>query len=150
VAAIAAGGARGLVLGSNDLLKDMRAAAMPGRENLHTAMSLVIMAARAYGLIAIDGTYNAINDDTGLAGACQQGRAFGFDGKTLIHPNQIDAANRAFAPSEAEIAAARAVQAAFAQHPHASVLALNGRMLERLHAEEAARLLALAEAIQKQ
>jgi citrate lyase subunit beta/citryl-CoA lyase len=150
VAAIAGAGVQGLVLGSNDLMKDMRATAMPERENLQTAMSLVVLAARAHGLIAIDGTHNAISDDASLARACEQGRAFGFDGKTLIHPNQIEAANRAFAPSEAEIAAARAVQAAFAQNPDASVLALDGRMLERLHAEDAARVLALAEAILKQ
>jgi citrate lyase subunit beta/citryl-CoA lyase len=113
-------------------------------------MSLVVLAARAHGLVAIDGTYNAINDQEGLSQACEQGRSFGFDGKTLIHPLQIEAANRAFAPSAMEIAAARAVQTAFAQNPGASVLALEGRMLERLHAEEAERVLALAEAIQTQ
>ncbi len=150
VAAIGASGVQGLILGSNDLMKDMRARGMPGRENLHTAMSLVVLAARAHGLIAIDGTHNAISDEVGLTKACEQGRAFGFDGKTLIHPNQIDAANRAFAPSKSEIAAARAVLAAFAQNPGASVLALDGRMLEKLHAEEAARVLSLAEAIQQQ
>ena len=146
MAAIAAA-AQGLVLGSNDLMKDMRAQLMPERENLQTAMSLVVLAARAHGLIAIDGTYNAITDQAGLASACEQGRAFGFDGKTLIHPGQIETANRAFAPSEAEIVAALSVQAAFARNPGASVLALDGRMVERLHAEEAARIMALAEAI---
>jgi citrate lyase subunit beta/citryl-CoA lyase len=148
VSAIAATGVQCLVLGSNDLMKDLRARAMPGRENLWLSMSQVVLAARAHGVGAIDGTYNDIADETGLAAACEQGRAFGFDGKTLIHPGQIEAANRAFAPSEAEIAAARSIQAAFAQNPGASVLALEGRMLERLHAEEAARILALAEAIQ--
>ena len=102
-------------MGSNDLMKEMRALPMPGRENLWLAMSLVVLAARAHGIGAIDGTYNDIADQAGLAGACKQGRAFGFDGKTLIHPGQIDAANRAFGPSEAEIAAALSVQAAFAR-----------------------------------
>jgi citrate lyase subunit beta/citryl-CoA lyase len=137
-----------LLLGSNDLMKDLRATTMPGRENLWAAMSMVVLAARAHGAGAIDGTYNDIADEAGLAAACRQGRAFGFDGKTLIHPSQIEAANQAFAPSQAEIAAALSVQAAFARNPGASVLALDGRMLERLHAEEAARILALAEAIQ--
>jgi citrate lyase subunit beta / citryl-CoA lyase len=148
-AAAIAAEAQCLVLGSNDLMKDLRATAMPGRENLWTAMSLVVLAARAYGIGAIDGTYNDIADQTGLARTCEQGRAFGFDGKSLIHPGQIEAANRAFAPSESEIAEARRIQAVFAQNPGANVLALDGRMLERLHAEEAARILALAEAIQQ-
>jgi citrate lyase beta subunit len=147
--AIAAAGVKCLVLGSNDLMKDLRALPMPGRENLWTAMSLVVLAARAHGVSAIDGTHNAIGDDAGLKTACEQGRAFGFDGKTLIHPSQIETANLAFAPNAAEIAAARAVRAAFAQNPGKSVLVLDGRMLERLHEEEAARVLALAEAIQK-
>ena len=149
ISAIAAAGVQCLVLGSNDLMKDLRALPLPGRENLWLSMSLVVLTARAHGIAAIDGTYNAIADEAGLEAACEQGRAFGFDGKTLVHPGQIEAANRAFAPGEAEIAAALSVQAAFARNPGASVLALDGRMLERLHAEEAARILALAEAIQK-
>jgi citrate lyase subunit beta / citryl-CoA lyase len=147
LSAIAAAGAACLLLGSNDLLKDMRAPAMPGRENLWTAMSLVVLQARAHGLGAIDGSYNAIHDAEGFAAACRQGRGFGFDGKTLIHPGQIEAANRIFAPSAEEIAEARRVLAAFAQNPDKSVLALEGRMVESLHAGEAARLVALAEAI---
>ena len=149
ISAIAGAGVQCLVLGSNDLMKDLRAQAMPGRENLWAAMSLVVLAARAHGIGAIDGTYNDIADQAGLTAACEQGRAFGFDGKSLIHPDQIEAANRGFAPSESQIAEARRIQAAFAQNPGVSVLALDGRMLERLHAEEAARLLALAEAIQQ-
>ena len=109
--------------------------------------SSIVLNARALGLAAIDGTYNDITDAAGLAASCAQGRAFGFDGKTLIHPAQIEAANRAFAPSPQEIAAARRVIAAFAAAPDKSVLALDGRMLERLHEVEAARLLALADAI---
>jgi citrate lyase subunit beta/citryl-CoA lyase len=138
-----------LILGSNDLTKEMRARPQPGRENLWAAMGLVVLAARAHGLTAIDGTYNAIADEAGFAAACEQGRAFGFYGKSLIHPAQIEAANRAFAPSAAELEEARRILAAFAQYPDKSVLAFEGRMVERLHQEEAARLLALAEAIEK-
>jgi citrate lyase subunit beta / citryl-CoA lyase len=145
--AIAGAGASCLILGANDLMKDMRALPMPGRENLWAAMSLMVMTARAHGLHAIDATFNAIADADGFAASCRQGRAFGFDGKTLIHPGQIEAANRIFAPSAAQIGEAQRILAAFAQNPDESVLALDGRMVERLHAEEAARLLALAEAI---
>ena len=141
--------ADGLILGSNDLLKAMGARSMGSRENLWTAMSLVVLAARAAGIPVIDGTHNDMTDAAGLARACEQGRSFGFDGKTLIHPSQIEAANRAFAPGADEIAYARAVQAAFAQNPDKSVIVLDGRMIERLHAEEAARILALAKAIQQ-
>lgn len=147
IAAIAQSGAACLILGSNDLTNEMRGQTMAGRENLWLAMSQIVLHARAEGLTAIDGTYNAITDAAGLAAACRQGRAFGFDGKSVIHPDQIDAANRAFSPSPEDVAAARRVIAAFAQAPDKSVLALDGRMVEKLHAEEAARLLALADAI---
>ena len=125
----------------------MRGRAMPARENLWAAMSQLVLSARAHGLTAIDGTYNDITDAAGLTASCAQGRAFGFDGKSLIHPGQIEAANQAFAPSPGEIAAALRIIAAFAAAPDKSVLALDGRMVEKLHAEEAARLLALADAI---
>jgi citrate lyase subunit beta/citryl-CoA lyase len=147
LSAIAAAGAACLLLGSNDLLKDMRGLAMAGRENLWAAMSLIVLNARAHGIGAIDGSFNALQDAQGLAASCRQGRAFGFDGKTLIHPGQIEIANHIFAPSVEEIEEARHVVAAFAQNPDKSVLAFEGRMVERLHAGEAARLLALAEAI---
>jgi citrate lyase subunit beta/citryl-CoA lyase len=146
--AIAGAGVGCLILGSNDLTKDMRARSMENRENLWTAMSLIVLAARAHGLAAIDGTYNAIADSAGFAAACRQGCAFGFDGKTLIHPGQIEAANRAFSPTAEEIEDARRILAAFAQNPDKSVLALDGRLVEKLHAEEAAKLLALAAAIE--
>jgi citrate lyase subunit beta/citryl-CoA lyase len=145
--AIAGAGAACLILGSNDLTNDMRGLPMPGRENLWAVMSQIVLNARAKGLAAIDGTYNDIADAAGLAASCAQGRAFGFDGKTLIHPGQIEAANRAFTPSPEDIAAARRIIAAFAAAPDKSVLALDGRMVERLHAVEAARLLALVDAI---
>jgi citrate lyase subunit beta/citryl-CoA lyase len=146
--AIAGAGVSCLILGANDLMKDMRALPMPGRENLHAAMGLIVLTARAHGLDAIDATFNAIADGHGFAASCQQGRAFGFDGKTLIHPDQIETANRIFAPSPEELDEAQRILAAFAQNPDKSVLALNGRMVETLHAEEARRLLALAAAIQ--
>jgi len=145
--AIAGAGAACLILGSNDLTKEMRGLTMPGRENLWAVMSQIVLNARARGLGAIDGTYNDIADTVGLAASCAQGRAFGFDGKSLIHPAQIEIANRAFAPDAGEIAAARRIIAAFAQAPDKSVLSLDGRMVERLHEVEAARLLALADAI---
>ena len=147
LAGIAASGAACLLLGTNDLLKSMRGQALPDRRNLWTVLTETVVAARAHGLSVIDGTYNNIRDEEGLAQACAQGRAFGFDGKTLIHPSQIEAANRIFAPSPDELAEARRVLDAFAQNPGKGVLALDGRMIERLHAEEAQRLLALADAI---
>ncbi|HWY62894.1 MAG TPA: CoA ester lyase [Rhizomicrobium sp.] len=145
--AIAAAGVDCLILGANDLTKEMRAQAMPGREHLWAAMSLIVMHARAHGIDAIDATFNAIHDAEGFAASCTLGRGFGFDGKTLIHPGQIEAANRIFGPGVEDVEDARRILAAFAQNPGKSVLGLDGRMVERLHAEEASRLLALAEAI---
>jgi citrate lyase subunit beta/citryl-CoA lyase len=144
---IAASGATFLLLGTNDLLKSMRGQTLPDRHNLWAVLTQMVMAARAHGLGVIDGTYNDIHDENGFAQACAQSRAFGFDGKTLIHPSQIEAANRIFAPSPDEIAQARRILDAFAQNPGKGVLALDGRMIERLHAEEAQRLLSLADAI---
>jgi citrate lyase subunit beta/citryl-CoA lyase len=148
VAAIAAGGAQCLAMGTNDLLKAMRAQPLPDRHNLWAALSQTVIAARAHGLSVIDGTYNEIGDASGFAESCAQGRAFGFDGKTLIHPGQIEACNRIFAPSAQDKAQARRIIEAFAQNPQAGAIALDGRMVERLHAEEAMRLLALADTIE--
>ena len=144
---IAASGAACLLLGTNDLLKSMRGQTLPDRHNLWAVLTKTVVAARAHGLCVIDGTYNDISDEEGFAQACAQGRAFGFDGKTLIHPSQIEAANRVFAPSPEEIALARRVLDAFAQNPGKGVLSLDGRMIERLHADEAQRLLTLADTI---
>jgi len=144
---IAAGGVTCLLLGTNDLLKSMRGQTLPDRRNLWAVLTGTVVAARAHGLCVIDGTYNDISDEEGFAQACVQGRALGFDGKTLIHPSQIEAANRVFAPSPDEIAHARRVLDAFAQNPGKGVLSLDGRMIERLHAEEAQRLLTLADTI---
>jgi citrate lyase subunit beta/citryl-CoA lyase len=151
VAAIAAAGvANGLeclAMGTNDLLKAMQARALPDRRNLWAALSQTVIAGRAHGLTVIDGTYNEIGDATGFAESCVQGRSFGFDAKTLIHPGQIDACNRIFAPSQEEIAQARRILDAFAKNPGKGAIALDGRMIERLHADDAACILALADAI---
>jgi citrate lyase subunit beta/citryl-CoA lyase len=148
VAAIAAGGIACLALGTNDLLKAMRAQPLPDRRNLWAALSATVLAARAHGASVIDGTYNDIADDVGFAESCSQGRAFGFDGKTLIHPGQIESCNRIFAPSPEELVQARRILEAFAKNPGKGAIALDGRMIERLHAEEATRILALAGAIE--
>jgi citrate lyase subunit beta/citryl-CoA lyase len=148
VADIAASGAACLAMGTNDLSKAMHAQSLPDRRNLWAALSQTVIAARAHGLSIIDGTYNEIADEAGFLQSCIQGRAFGFDGKTLIHPRQIETCNRVFAPSPEEIAQARRILEAFAQNPQAGAINLDGRMVERLHAEEATRILALAAAIQ--
>ena len=145
--AIAASGAGLLVMGTNDLLKEMGASPMAARENLWSALSSCVIAARALGIGVIDGSFNGIDDEIGFRASCEQGKAFGFDGKTLIHPGQIDGCNRIFAPSRQAIAEARRIITAFADHPGAGAIQLDGRMVERLHAEVAARLLALADAV---
>lgn len=138
------------VIGSNDLAKEMRCALDAERAPLMTALSLSLMAARAHGLAILDGVYNDIADADGLARQCAQGLALGFDGKTLIHPSQIDAANSAFTPEADAVAWARTVVDAFAAPEAAGrgVLKVEGRMVERLHLEQAMRLIAVAEAIE--
>ena len=133
-----------LVLGVNDLGASTRARRTPGREPFAYAMAATVTAARAYGLLAIDGVHNAVEDTEGLEAACRQGRDFGFDGKSLIHPSQIEAANRAFSPSDEEVAWAEAVSAAFADPANAGkgAVRVDGKMAERLHLEEAERILA--------
>jgi citrate lyase subunit beta/citryl-CoA lyase len=148
VADIAASGAACLCMGTNDLLKAMRAKTLPDRRNLWPALSATVLAARAYGASVIDATYNDLADETGFAESCAQGRAFGFDGKTLIHPGQIESCNRIFAPSMEEVLEARRILEAFAKNPGKGAIALDGRMIEHLHAEDAERILALAAAIE--
>ena len=149
VSAIAASGAACLCLGTNDLLNAMRGTPLPDRRNLWSVLTQTVIAARAHGLGVIDGTFNDLQDADGFEAACVQGRVFGFDGKTLIHPGQVEACNRVFAPSVEEIAAARRLLAAFdaPENRNKGAFALDGRMVERLHADNAARLIALAEAI---
>jgi citrate lyase subunit beta/citryl-CoA lyase len=133
-----------LMLGTNDLAAELRCRITPGREALSLALQSTVIAARAYGLLAFDGTFNDITDTKGLEGQCRQGADLGFDGKTLIHPAQIEAANRAFSPSPERLQWARKVIAAYDAAPEAGVLKVDGRMTERLHLNEARRLVAMA------
>lgn len=150
LAAVAAHvGLAGFVVGTNDLIKELRLLNDGNRTALQPLLSQTVVAARAAGIEVLDGVFNAIDDPDGLQRECVQGRMFGFDGKTLIHPSQIDAANAAFAPSELELSEAQAICAAFALPENAGkgVITVNGRMTERLHLEQAERTLALQAAI---
>ena len=140
---------RGIVMGTSDLSKDTRVRHTPDRLGFITALNLSVYAARAHGLDVIDGVHLDLDDDTGLEASCAQGRDWGFDGKSLIHPKQIAAANAAFAPDEAELDQARAIIECWqqAQSEGKGVVVLNGRLVENLHVEEAQRLLELGEAI---
>jgi citrate lyase subunit beta/citryl-CoA lyase len=138
-----------LVMGLNDLAKETRARFVPGRASMIPWLALCVAAARAHGVDILDGVYNDIADLQGFESECAQGRDFGFDGKTLIHPSQIDAANRLFAPTPAEIDRARAIIAAFDLPENAGkgVIQLEGRMVERLHAAMARRTLSIARGV---
>ncbi len=149
--AIAARGTRlaAFVMGLNDLAKETRARAGMDRAPFWFALSAAVTAARAHALVAIDGVYNDIPNMQGFEDECRQGLGFGFDGKTLIHPNQIDVCNLVFAPSPDEIANARAVIAAFKAPENAGkgVIKVNGKMTELLHLDEAERIVGIAAAI---
>lgn len=138
-----------LVMGTNDLAKELHVPLIPGRPGLTHSLSQTVLAARAYGLAILDGVFNRIQDAQGFAAQCKEGVELGFDGKTLVHPSQIEACNRIFAPDADEVAWARKVIAAFETSENASkgAILLDGRMVERLHAEDAKRLVALADAI---
>ena len=137
------------VLGTNDLAKDMRAQIRPGRAPFLPIMSAAVCAARANGLIVIDGVCNEFRDPEVLRREAVQGLEFGFDGKSLIHPDQIEPCNEVFSPSVGEIEAARSVVAAFEDPDNAGkgAIRLDGRMVELLHLEQARRTLAIAAAI---
>nr|WP_314437435.1 CoA ester lyase [uncultured Brevundimonas sp.] len=142
-----AGGALdGLMLGVNDLAKALGTGPSPDREPFKPWLALLVAAARTHGLLAIDGVFNQIADADGLAAEAAQGRLYGFDGKSLIHPSQIAPANAAFSPSEAEIEQARAIIAAFAapEAERLGAIRVNGAMAERLHLEQAQTLLTRA------
>jgi citrate lyase subunit beta/citryl-CoA lyase len=149
--AIAAAGQRltVLVMGTNDLAKELHAEHVPGRAPLLTGLSLALLAARASGKVILDGVYNDVTDLTGFEAECVQGRQFGFDGKTLIHPKTIAKANEIFAPAPADIDWARRVIAAHAEAvaQGRGVVLLDGRLIENLHVDEARRVVTLAEAI---
>jgi len=138
-------GLRGLIAGPNDLRADLRVTAQPERAELHLALSNIVLYARAFGLVAIDGVYNHFRDEDGLRRECEHGRSLGFDGKTLIHPAQVAIANAAFAPGEAQLDWARAVVAAFAKPENAgkSLVAVDGEMVELMHLRTAKAWLAL-------
>jgi len=139
----------GFVMGSNDLLKDFRADPMPDRANLAAAYTFAIAAARAFDLLVFDGVYNDIANADGFAAEARQAKAFGFDGKTLIHPSQIEPCNAIFVPPTDLVKQSRDVIAAFADPANAGkgVLKVNGKMTELLHLAQARRLVAVAEAI---
>jgi citrate lyase subunit beta / citryl-CoA lyase len=138
-----------LVIGANDIAKDTRARQVPGRWPILPHLATAVAAARAHGLDILDGVYNALADEAGFRAECEQGRDLGFDGKTLIHPNQLAVANEVFAPAAEEVAEARSIIAAFERPENRTkgVIAHEGRMVERMHADMARRTVALAEAI---
>ena len=139
----------GFVMGTSDLAKDLHAAHTPMRLPMLTALGLALLAGRAHGLTLIDGVHLDLNDDEGLVQSCRQGVELGFDGKSLIHPKQVAAANTAFAPSEAEVDFSRRIIAAHgeAAAEGKGVVVVDGRLVENLHVENARRLVALADAI---
>ncbi len=140
---------QGFVMGTNDLAKELQTRFRADRLPLQTSLGLCLLAAKAEGLIIVDGVYNAFKDDEGLRSECEQGRDMGFDGKTLIHPAQVDVTNEAFAPSEAEIDLARRQITAFEETEAAGqgVAVVDGKIVENLHVATAREILAKAEAI---
>ncbi|WP_406869974.1 CoA ester lyase [Thioclava sp. 'Guangxiensis'] len=140
---------QGMVMGTNDLAKELGARFRPDRLPMLSGLGLCLLAAKAYGKIIVDGVYNAFKDEEGLAAECAQGRDMGFDGKTLIHPAQLSVANTAFAPSEAEIDLAERQIAAFdeARSKGQGVAVVDGKIVENLHIVTARQVLAKAEAI---
>ncbi|HAO41679.1 MAG: citrate lyase subunit beta/citryl-CoA lyase [Afipia broomeae] len=139
----------GFVMGPNDIARETRMRMLPGRVAMLPLFAHCILAARAYGLEILDGPYNDISDVAGFAKECAQGRDMGFDGKTLIHPGQIDAANAAYTPPAEEIARARKIMGVFdlPENANKGVVQLDGQMVERLHVEMAKRTIAIADAI---
>lgn len=140
-----------LIMGTNDLVKDLRAQHTPIRLPMVVPLGFTLLAARAAGLAILDGVYNDIQDIEGFKASCRQGLEFGFDGKTLIHPTQVEPCNEIFAPSAAELAMAEKVVAGFekARAESKGVVTVDGRMIENLHVEQAQRQLALAAAIKE-
>jgi citrate lyase subunit beta / citryl-CoA lyase len=137
------------VMGTNDLAKDTRARIVPGRAPMLGWLMQCVAAARIYGVDIIDGVYNDLGNAEGFARECGEARDMGFDGKTLIHPNQIEACNVAFSPNADDVAQAQKIIAAFdlPENKNKGVVQLDGRMVERLHAEMARRTVAIAQAI---
>ena len=140
---------KGMVMGTNDLAKELGSRFRPDRLPMQAGLGLCLLAAKAYGLTIVDGVYNAFKDEEGLRAECEQGRDMGFDGKTLIHPAQLEVANAAFAPSQAEIDLARRQIAAFDEvlAQGGGVAVVDGRIVENLHVATAKAILSRAEAI---
>jgi len=138
-----------LVMGTNDIAKELHAAHVPGRVPMLYSLSTCLLAARAHGLVILDGVYNDIKNAEGFEAECVQGQQLGFDGKTLIHPSQVEPCNKVFSPSEAELETARKIIAAFdeAKAQGKGVATVDGRMIENLHVDNAKRAVALADAI---
>ena len=140
---------KALILGTNDLAKELRAALVPGRAPLLPHLATALLGAREAGIAAIDGVYNDVKNLEGFEAECRQGAELGYDGKTLIHPGQVDIANRVWAPTQEDIDYAERVIAAFTEATAAGqgVVTVDGRMIENLHVDNARRVLATAEAI---
>ncbi|GAB2778209.1 CoA ester lyase [Nocardioides salsibiostraticola] len=136
-----------LVMGTNDLVKELYAEHVPGRAPLMTSLSLSLLAARAAGVAILDGVYNDVKNDEGFLAECEQGRQMGFDGKTLIHPGQVGPANEQFAPSESAVEDARGVLEAWEAGKGSGVVTYKNKMVENLHVESAERTLSIHEAI---
>jgi len=136
----------GFVMGTNDLVKELYAEHVPGRQPVITGLGLALLAARAAGIVIIDGVYNDVKNLDGFLAECRQGRELGFDGKTLIHPGQVEGANETFAPSADAVEDARGLIDAW-DNRSTGVVTYNGRMVENLHVESAQRTLAIADAI---
>ncbi|HZC56854.1 MAG TPA: CoA ester lyase [Xanthobacteraceae bacterium] len=141
----------GFVMGTNDLAKDTRARLVPGRAPMLPWLMTCVAAARAFGLSILDGVYNDLGNAEGFVEECKQARDLGFDGKTLIHPRQIDPCNEIFSPSPDEVALARKMIAAFElpENANKGVVQIDGKMVERLHADTAKQTVAIADAIEK-
>ena len=140
---------RGMVMGTNDLAKELQSRFRPDRLPMQAGLGLCLLAAKAHGVTIVDGVYNAFKDSEGLTTECEQGRDMGFDGKTLIHPAQVEIANAAFAPDAAEIDLARRQIAAFeeAEAAGTGVAVVDGKIVENLHVVTAKQILAKADAI---
>jgi len=138
-----------LIMGTNDLARELRVPLTAGRRALLPHLATALLAAREAGKIILDGVFNDVKDLEGFGEECAQGVEFGFDGKTLIHPGQVEIANRAWSPSDAEIVQAQRIIAAFddAVAEGRGVVTVDGRMIENLHVANAQRTLAIAEAV---
>ncbi|KRB78613.1 malyl-CoA thiolesterase [Nocardioides sp. Root190] len=138
----------GFVMGTNDLVKELYAEHVPGRQPVLTGLGLALLAARAAGIVIIDGVYNDVKNIDGFLAEVEQGRQMGFDGKTLIHPGQVEGANEGFAPDESAVQDARGLIQAWEDGKGSGVVTYNNKMVESLHVESAERTLAIHEAIQ--